>query len=96
MTVLPWDLIGKLLNRDPFLSPKRVRFWDGFSGRGEIRRVTSKSASAFQKKNDAAHATAKLKRRSDKRKWRYKEVAGVLVKQRLVQEWRSSKTRVTA
>ena len=31
-----------------------------------------------------------LRRCSGKRKWRYKEAAGVLVKERLLQEWRTT------
>ena len=52
-------LIGELLNRSPFLSPRSGGL-DSYAGRDEVRRFTSESASAFKKKNDAAHTTAKF------------------------------------
>ena len=50
--------IGILWNRSPFLLRRRVCL-DSHAGRDEIRRFTSDSAPATEKKNDA-HTTAKF------------------------------------
>ena len=41
-------------------SKKACSLLDSYEGRDEVRKLTSGSASALQKKNDAAHATAKF------------------------------------
>ena len=52
---LPCALIRNLQNRGPFLSPKSVHVLYRCAGRDEVRRLTSESASAFNKKDDAAY-----------------------------------------
>ena len=47
-----------LLNRSPFLSPKSARWCVLRIKEEELPRVASECASEYQKKDDAAHATA--------------------------------------
>ena len=50
-------LIGNLWNRSPFLSCTLLY---KYAGRDEVGRLTSESASAFKKKDDAAYTCAKF------------------------------------
>ena len=52
-----WDLVEP----QPFsFSKKACSLLYRYAGRDEVRKLTSESASAILKKNDAAHATAKF------------------------------------
>ena len=71
------------------------------SRRDELRRDASKSASKNQKKDDARprHSKVNIHRRmkgSVKRRWRYKEVFGVLEKERRLRGWNITWTKVTS
>ena len=57
----PVARIGTLWNRSPFFQKnvQKVGLYS-YAGRDEVRRVTSESAPAVKKKNDAVHTTAKF------------------------------------
>ena len=67
--VSPWIRIGNLLHRSALFLQKAFDCVERESRRDELRRVASKSASEYQKKDDAAHAQQSSHSSTDDRQW---------------------------